>query len=79
MPVHELVPEYVPAMEDAEAWASPATSVLHESYGLSKPPAGMSIVKWSAVPDTVPETEPRPALLVAVSLIVSVPEQDEPV
>jgi len=50
---------------------------VHDPSGLSNPPAGTAIVKWIAEPDTVPDTDPRPLTPVAVSVIVTVPENDE--
>jgi hypothetical protein len=66
-------------MDDAEACASPETSLLQDSYGLSKLPAGMAMLKCRLALVSVPETDPRPVLLVAVSVIVNVPDTDEPV
>jgi hypothetical protein len=44
-PVHELTPEYVPVMDDEDACASPETLAVHDSNGLSNPPAGTLIEK----------------------------------
>ena len=49
---------------------------MHDPSGLSNPPAGTAIVKWIAEPDSVPDTDPRPLMPVAVSVIVTVPEND---
>ena len=49
---------------------------MHDPSGLSNPPAGTAIVKWIAEPDRVPDTDPRPRMPVAVSVIVTVPEND---
>ena len=52
---------------------------MQEPNGLSNPPAGMLIEKWTDEPDTVPESDPRPLRPVLVSVIVAVPENDESV
>jgi hypothetical protein len=76
-PAHEFEPLYVPVSEDEEAWASPETLAVHAPNGLSNPPAGTAIENRIEEPDRVPETDPRPLMPVAVSVIVTVPENDE--
>lgn len=49
---------------------------MHDPSGLSNPPAGTAIEKCIAEPDRVPETDPRPLMPVAVSVMVTVPEND---
>ena len=49
---------------------------MHDPSGLSNPPAGTAIEKCIAEPDMVPDTDPRPLMPVAVSVIVTVPEND---
>lgn len=49
---------------------------MHDANGLSNPPAGIAIEKRIDEPDTVPETDPRPVIPVAVSVIVTVPAND---
>ena len=49
---------------------------MHDANGLSNPPAGTAIEKCIDEPDRVPETDPRPLMPVAVSVIVTVPEND---
>ena len=44
-PVHEFTPEYVPAIEDEDAWASPATFAVHDANEPSNPPAGTLMEK----------------------------------
>jgi hypothetical protein len=78
-PVHELLPAYVPVIEDAEAWASPETAAVQDANGSSNPPAGMLIEKWIEVPDNEPVTDPRPPMPVLESSSVNVPENDAPV
>lgn len=79
VPEHELVPEYAPVMNDNEVSASPNTLALQDEYGLSNPPTGMPIEKWIVEPDTEPDTEPRPLMLITVSVMVNGPENDVPV
>jgi hypothetical protein len=66
-------------IEDAEAWPSPETSAVQDANGLSNPPVGMPIEKRIAEPDTEPDIDPRPLMLLPVSIIVSVPENEDPV
>jgi hypothetical protein len=77
-PPHEFEPVYVPVSDDDEAWPSPETVAVHDANGLSNPPAGTAIEKRIDAPDRVPETDPRPLMPVAVSVIVTVPENDVP-
>ena len=66
----------MPVSDDDEAWPSPDTVAVHDANGLSNPPAGTAIEKRIDEPDSVPETDPRPLMPVAVSVIVTVPEND---
>ena len=75
-PPHEFEPVYVPVSDDDEAWPSPETVAVHDANGLSNPPAGTAIEKRIDAPDRVPDTDPRPLMPVAVSVIVAVPEND---
>jgi len=49
---------------------------VHDANGLSNPPAGTAIENRIDELDSVPETDPRPLMPVAVSVIVTVPEND---
>jgi hypothetical protein len=75
-PPHELEPVYVPVSDDVEAWPSPETVAVHDANGLSNPPAGTAMEKRIDEAVRVPETDPRPLMPVAVSVIVTVPEND---
>ena len=66
----------MPVSDDDEAWPSPETLAVHDANGLSNPPAGTAIENRIDDPDRVPETDPRPLMPVAVSVIVTVPEND---
>jgi hypothetical protein len=66
----------VPVSDDDAVWPSPETVAVHDANGLSNPPAGTLIEKRIAEPVRVPETDPRPLMPVAVSVIVTVPEND---
>ena len=67
----------MPVNIEDDAWPSPETVALHDANGLSNPPAGTAIEKRIDELDRVPETDPRPLMPVAVSVIVTVPENDE--
>ena len=74
--MHELDPEYVPVIEEDEAWPVPVTLTEQVANGLSKPPAGTAIENVMDDPEIVPETVPRPVYPVLVSVSVMVPEND---
>jgi hypothetical protein len=61
-----------------EIVAFPDTFAEHVLYGLSNPPASTETVNCSDDPEMVPETVPRPVTVVAVSVIVIVPDTDVP-
>jgi hypothetical protein len=66
----------VPVNDDDDACPSPDTVAVHDPNGLSNPPAGTAIEKCIAEPDRVPDTDPRPLMPVAVSVIVTAPENE---
>lgn len=66
----------MPVNEEDVAWPSPETVAVHDANGLSNPPAGTVSEKRIDELDRVPETDPRPLIPVAVSVIVTVPEND---
>ena len=63
---------------DLVAVAVPVRSAVHAPHGSSNPPAGIRIENSTAVPDNVPDTEPRPRAPELSSIIVNVPENEEP-
>jgi hypothetical protein len=69
----------VPEIADEVTCPLPETFAEQESNGPSNAPAGMLIEKLIDEPEAVPETEPRPVIPVAVSTIVTPPENDVPV
>ena len=73
-----LDPLYVPVIDVDEVVPLPETVDEHDVYGAPNPPAGIDNENCSDVPETVPETVPRPETFVLVSVIVNDPENDEP-